>query len=140
MGITTLDIRNFFSPFLEVRIPKSRFNRAILPLQTLGKNLSTLPSFWWLPAALCVPWHITIPPQPFSVITWPFFFSECLYVSKSLSLLKHWSLHLGPNLTQDDLILTLLHLQRPYSQERVLLQVPGIRIWAYRFRECNLTN
>lgn len=86
--LTTLDVRNFFSPFLEVRSPKSRFNRAILPLQTPGKNLSTLPSFRWLPAALCVPWHITISPQPSSVITWPSFFRECLYVSKSLSLLK----------------------------------------------------
>lgn len=81
--LTTLDIKNFFSPFLEVRIPKSG-STGPFSLADSGEGSLNSSQLVVASSPLCsMAYNYTTPTVLCNHMA--FFFSECLYVSKSLS-------------------------------------------------------
>lgn len=79
-------------------------DRAMLPLQALGKNpLLPLPSFYWLLAIFGVSYSCFTAISA-SVFTWP---SLCVFLCLLLFLEGHQLLDLEPMLIQCNLISTL---------------------------------
>lgn len=80
-----------------------------------------------------------ITPISASVITQTSFFWECLYVPKRPSCLT-LVIALGAYLNPEQPHLNLITSAETCLQIRAQLQAPGIRIWAYLFRESNSTS
>lgn len=114
--------------------------RAMLPLNSLGKNpFLPLLSFLRLPVNPGITWHVAHHSN-LCLHLHMAFLPKCLCLCPNVSVLIRISVTgFTDNLNQVQLILTLLHLQRPYFQRRPPSQVPEVKISIYLLGEDNLT-
>ena len=109
----------------EARSLKSKHWQGRAPSKTCREETFLASStFWVLPAVLGVPWLVDVfTPLSTSVIMWPLPPCLCLFLQGHQS---YWS-RTHSITHSNDLILTWLHLQRPYFQTRARSKALGVR-------------
>lgn len=117
---------------LEDRSLRTRCKQGYTPSERPGGSFLSLPAS---AAILVAPWLVD--PILQAVVPWP---SPPVSASSPLlPLTRTPVIGLGPTLTQQNLILTQFHLQRPYLQISSHSQVQGMRLWMHLLGGYNST-